>query len=404
MNKRFRITLLSVLVPAMLVLLLFQGCKKDSDPSGPAPQDAALWLKGVVVDAATHAGIANATVYIGTTVLTTDAGGRYSADCKSLGLGTYDVRVKAAGYGYGFASAQVNQSAAMVNTIALKPLEEPSTVGAAGGLVMVYDNESLIPASQDFLIIPAGAFNSDVHVSLTRFTGADVPGYAPAGMLNLCAINLSPAATIPAVPVELRFALPFNGIEINTLPLLRYDFETNTWSNTGLSAVVNGSENTATVQVQEFGTYSLAVTGSFTETNGTSGASATRDLNPAQSSVDLKYLASNEYAGGVPPTICAAYLKNLASQNTRLNGIRVSFSDSTTCIFNYIGTKPDSLAPVKSTMTGYYRWSPRVSNATREMPVTITLRDVSVAGTIVKEVFTDVSAWQYVHDQGGGGK
>ncbi len=403
MNNKFRITILTVLLPALFLLLSFQGCKKSSETPDPVQPDAALVLKGKVIHATTHAGIANATVYLAGQTLVTDAAGWYTCNCKTIASGDYDVRVTANGYGYGFASATIDNNAAVVNTIVLKPLAEATVVGSAGGIVTIIDPESLFTGNVNYLMIPAGAFSSNVNVSFTRFAGVDVPGYAPASLLNLCTVNLAPEGTIAAQPVELRFPLPFNGAEINSLPLLRYDFATNTWNNTGLNAQISGSENYAIVQVTEFGTYSLGVSGSYVETSGTSGPVNTLELSTSQSMVDFHFLASSAFQS-VPFTISPVYLKNLASQNTRIHGARVSFSDSTTYLFNYIGSKPDSLAPVKSTLTGYYRWVPKVSYSTREMPVTITLRDVAVIGTITKETYTDACGWLYVHDQGGGGK
>lgn len=89
-------------------------------------------------------------------------------------------------------------------------------------------------------------------------------------------------------------------------------------------ANVDQASKTAMVQVSQFSTYSLAVVGTFTEANGTSGASATYQLDPAQSSIDLAYLAKNEYPAGIPYSISLPYLKNTASQNTKVNGARVS--------------------------------------------------------------------------------
>jgi hypothetical protein len=404
MKRNFRITILSALLPVFVLLLVIQGCKKESVITDPGAQNGELWLTGSVIDAQTHAGIANATVNFNGHALTTDAAGKYKVNCSSVSKGTQDVRVKADGYGYGFASANITSSAAMVKTILLKSLSAPVSVGQAGGTLSTPDPESLSAGGQTTLTIPANAFTTGVEVSLTRFTGMDVPGYAPANSLNLCAVNLAPAGTVASGGAELRFPLPFSDPAISTLPLLRYDFESNTWNSTGAVAQVNQSTGIATVQVTEFGTYSLAVPGSFSETNGTSGTPFTMQLSPSLSSVDLSYLAAIEYTSLLPVAISPVFLSNLASQNTVLNGLRVSFTDSTTVTFNYIGSKPDSLAPVKSTTAGYYKWVPKVSSAMQHMPTTTVINGVSVAGIITKELFTDACGWQYTHDQGGGGK
>jgi hypothetical protein len=405
MKRTIRITIFFALLPAFFLLLLTEGCKKASDTTGPEQQSSEFWLKGSVVDAKTHAAIANARVYFaGQPILTTDAKGLYKVSCTTIGSGTYDVRVMADGYGFGFASATIANNAAMVNTIGLTPLEEPVLIGSAGGIIRMTDPESLAPGSQTTLTIPADALPANTKVTLTRFTGIDVPGYAPASTLNLGTVNIGPAGTVSGKAMELRFALPFTDATVDNLPLLRYDFDANSWVNTGSLAQVDHAANAATVQVSAFGTYSLAVTGSFSELNGSSGTSVTLPLDPASSSLDFSYQASNEYPGGTPATISAAWLKNIASQNTRINGTRISFNDLTVFTYNYIGYKPDSLAPAKSTSAGYYRWVPRVSYATQEMPMTTTIHGVTASGIMQKKVYSPASGYQYVHDQGGGGK
>jgi hypothetical protein len=238
---------------------------------------------------------------------------------------------------------------------------------------------------------------------MTRFTGIDVPGYAPTGFLNLCTVNIGPAGVAATKEMELRFALPFDTPIVSQLPLMLYDFTSNSWTNTGAYAVVDHSTGIATAKIAAFGTYSLATAGSFTEEPGISGTPGILELSKTESSVDLSYLAKNEYPGGIPATVSMNYLKNIASQNTKIHGCRVSFSDSTTCLFNYIGTRPDSIPGTKST-TAYYRWVPKVSYVPQDIPMTTTINDVTVNGIIQKELYSDASGWVYAHDQGGGGK
>lgn len=393
------------ILPALFLLLFAAGCQKASDTNTPDPQGGEFWLKGSVIDAKTQLGIANARiVFDDKTVLTTDAAGVYKIDCNTLSSGSFDIRAMANGYGFGFASATIGDGSAMVNTIVLTPVSEPVSIGASGGTISIADPESIAADGKTILVVPAGTFTGSTGVTLTRFTGIDVPGYAPANMLNLCAVNLGPAGTAANNPVELRFALPFNNPAADNLPLLKYDFETNTWINTGVVALVNHTTNIATVQVTAFGTYSLAVAGSFTETNGTSGTAITLPLDRSLNSVNLTFQGKNEYPAGIPATISLPYLKNVASQNTKINGIRVSFKDLTTVTFNYIGSKPDSLAPVKSTAAGFYRWMPKVIYAPQDMPMTTMIHGTTVTGIIQKHVYSGDCGYEFVHDQGGGGK
>ena len=405
MKRDIRNTIFFALLPAFFLLLLTEGCKKASDINNPEQQSGEFWLKGSVINSHTHTGIANATVYFtGQTILTTDANGLYKVNCKTMGNGTYDVRVIADGYGFGFASATVGNNSALVNTIMLKQLAEPVSIGSQGGILMMTDPESLISDGKTSLGIPAGAFSGNINVTFTRLTGIDVPGYAPVNTLNLCAVNIGPTGTIAGKAVELHFAMPFADPTVDNLPLIRYDIATNNWVSTGILATIDHVTNVATVQITDFGTYSLAVTGSFSETQGNSGTTVSLALDPTLSDIDLTYLAKNEYPDGTPETVSLSYLKNIASQNTRINGVRISFTDATLFTFNYIGYKPDSLAPVKSTMSSYYRWVPKVNYNIQEMPMTTTINGMTTVGSIEKQVYRSGSYWQYVHDQGGGGK
>jgi len=403
MKTNIRYTSLFFLLPVFCLLLFTESCKKASDTTDPQQPNGEFWLKGSVINSGTHTGIANAQVYFaGQTVLTTDANGQYKVSCSTIGSGNYDVRVMANGYGFGFATATITKDAAMVNAIVLSPLADAVPVGSSGGSIMMADPECLVPGSQTTLIVPAGAFTGNVNVTFTRFTGIDVPGYAPANTLNLCTVNLGPAGTVAAKELEILFALPFTNPAVDNLPLMRYNFEANTWENTGTLAQVDHATNMATMQTTAFGTYSLGIAGTFTESAGSSTAAVVMPLDPNQSAIDLSYTAKNEYSGFTLETISLSYLKNIASQNTRINGTRASFNDVTTLTFNYIGSKPDSLAQVKT--AGYYRWVPKVSYTTATMPMTTTIQGVAVNGTIVKQVYVPASGYEYVHDQGGGGK
>lgn len=405
MKRDIRNSIFFALLPVFFLLLLTEGCKKVSNTTEPEQQGGILWLKGSVINAKTHLPIANAKVYFaGQTILTTDANGNYKVNCKTTAGGVYDVRVMADGYGFGFASATIANDAAMVNTISLNPLAEPVSIGSTGGTVAMTDPEGIAPASKTTLIVPEGAFPGNINVTLTRFTGIDVPGYAPANTLNVCAVYLGPVGFVASKALELSFALPFTDAGINELPLMKYDFVANNWVNTGSLAQVDHSTNLATVQITEFGTYSLAITGSYSELNGSSGNVVTLSLDPSESYIDFHYLAKNIYPDGTPANISVSFLKNIVSQNTRINGIRADFNDSTFFTLNYIGSKPDSIVPVKSTNSGYYRWIPKVSYTTQDMPMTTTIHGMTVIGIIQKHVYSPLIGWEYVHDQGGGGK
>jgi hypothetical protein len=405
MKRNIILTILTSLLLAFLILAGSEGCKKSDDSFIPNTQTSKLWLKGSVVNAETNQGIANANVFIaGLTGLTTDANGFYQVDIDPLSTGAWEVRAIANGFGYGSTVAEIGDNIAVVNVIRLKPLSAPVQVGSAGASLNVLDPEAIVPNSRTILNIPAGAFTQNTNVTLTRFTGNGVPGYAPGNMLNLGTVNLGPEGTITAVPVELIIPMPATNVLADNLPLLLYNPETNIWTITGLFAQVDHANHLATVHVTTFGTYSLGIEGSFTETAGTAGPVTKVSLDPDKSSIDFSYLALNNYPGGTPPEISLVYLKNVVSQNTIIHGVRTSFVDYTVVTVNYIGHKPDSLGGGKSTNAGYYRWIPEVSYNNQEMPMSITIEGTGINGIIQKEIFLDSSYWEYVHDQGGGGK
>ena len=220
MKTNRRKLILSALLPALFLLITIEGCKKTADTTTPEQTNSELNLKGSVINSNTHSGIANAEIYFEglNTTLKTDANGIYKVSCKSLGSGIHQVRVMANGYGYGFASAVISDDAAMVNTIILNPLAETVTVGSNGGSVVVGDPESLVPSANTSLVIPSGAFPGNTNVSLTRFTGLDVPGFAPVNLLNLCTVNISPAGTLPARQWTFTFRFPSQIRQLTIFP------------------------------------------------------------------------------------------------------------------------------------------------------------------------------------------
>lgn len=389
---------------SLLFLLLSSGCKKESGPTGTVPADGLL-LKGRVVSLATGAGIAGATVRFGTSAsYTTDAAGWYQVPCKTAGVGLHDVRVAASGYGYGFAQAAVTASTAMVAVITLRPLSPPVLMGQEGGVAAVSDYEGLEPGAYATLAVPPGALNSPTNVTMTRIYGNEVPGRAPDGSLCLAAVVIGPTGGAVTKDMTLLFPLPFTDATLSTLPVLQYDFTAGQWTSTATEATVDQASGIATAKVNAFGTYCLAVPGTFGESNGTGSGAGSTQLDPAKSQAEFAFLGTFDIPGGVSGALSPVWLANLASQNTVLNGARTSLTDSTHVSFCYIGSKPDSIAPSKATSGGYYKWVPKAGYVLQSMPASISVHGASVSGIIRKELFSDACGWEYVHDQGGGGK
>ncbi len=404
MKRIERVTALCLFVALASILILTQGCKKESGPTGTVPADG-LQLKGRVVDMATGAGIAGAQVRFGASATyTTDAAGWYQVSCKTAGNGTHDVRVAANGYGYGYAQATVTSNAAQVAVIPLRPLSPAVHIDQNGGVAAVYDFEGLNTGAYATLTVPPGALAASTGVTLTRIYGNEVPGYAPAGSLCLSAVILGPSGASASKEMTLLFPLPFTDATVATLPLLQYDFAAGSWTATGREATIDPSTGTATAKVGAFGTYCLAVPGTFGETNGTGSGAGSTQLDPTKTQTEFAFLGAFDIPGGVSGALSPAWLANLASQNTVLNGARTSLTDSTHVTFCYIGSKPDSIAPSKATSGGYYKWVPKAGYVLQSMPASISVHGASVSGIIRKELFSDACGWEYVHDQGGGGK
>ena len=91
------------------------------------------------------------------------------------------------------------------------------------------------------------------------------------------------------------------------------------------------------------------------------------------------------------------WITNIAAQFNH-----ISFEESTSLTFQYIGTKPDSIPGSKA--AGYYRWVPKVTYATQTVPTTTVISGESTTGTIGQQMYAPASGYEYVHDQGGGGK
>ena len=63
MKTNRRKLILSALLPALLLLITIEGCKKAADTTTPEQTNSELNLKGSVINSNTHSGIANAEIY-----------------------------------------------------------------------------------------------------------------------------------------------------------------------------------------------------------------------------------------------------------------------------------------------------------------------------------------------------
>jgi hypothetical protein len=392
-----------VLLAGMLVVI-GTGCKKDPEPD-PVVPPVELILTGSVVNAATNVGIAGATVEIaGQTTLTTDAAGVYKLNVKKFAAGAYLVRASAAGYGYGSVVATVDANTAMANAITLAPLAPAVTIPPQGGNIKVPDHESVDPGAEFVLTVPSGAFSQDVKISLTRFTGIAVPGYAVANKLNMVTFNMAIEGPTSSKPIQMVVPLPVRNLTSGTLDVLKYDPATDTWQTTGLTATINSATGKASFEISASGAYSLALSGKYVESQGIPEKMTFIEVDPALSLVNLSYQATKTFPEGVPDNISLAYLTSIAEQNTYQRGTRVSFSALTHTTVNYIGTKPDSIPTKKSTNAGFYRWVPKIGLQWVVIPSVTTIDGLrsSVNGLVRKEMQSDQGAYVFVHDQGGG--
>jgi len=441
MKTKVYITIALMAFIAITAVFWIQSCRKPVGTIDITIPTTKLLLKGKVIDNTTKIGITNATVTIkGIAVVSTDKNGIYTTEMDVSKYKEVEIYAKASGYGLGSTKAYINKEQICVNSIPLKKLNTPVTIGPSGGKIETNNNEGF-KTNKIELIIPANAFSSNVNISVTPFEGIEVPGKINDAKLNLVTVNINSGERDPLLPVTLVFPMPISNLGIDRLPLLYFNENNYSWENTGKYAIINNADGTASVNITHFTTYSLAIYGRYIEELSQTTTINSIELDRSGSSKIIPWLAKVEYPSGIPDNISANWLKNVVSQNTEIGTGRVSFFDSTYTTINYIGYKPDSISKTKSTM-GCIRWvwrtfvcpvinlgdiivsllfanywidinnNGRVDqdemyiwkdvNNDKNVDKGETLPATEVNGYVSTETYTDCGYWECIHDQGGG--
>ncbi|PKP23573.1 MAG: hypothetical protein CVU06_07575 [Bacteroidetes bacterium HGW-Bacteroidetes-22] len=412
MKTKAYLTIASIILVAFAAVFWVQSCSKSVDPLVITNPTTKLFLKGKVIDKATKLGIANAIVTIGgITEITTNSEGIYM---KEIDITTYNevkISAKALGYGLGSTEARINNGQITVNTITLKKLNTPITIGPDGGKIESTNNEGFLNNKIE-LTIPPNAFSYNVDISVTPYEGIEVPGFAPVDFLNLVTVNLAPQGLTSNLPIKLSFPLPFISKVFDSLPIFYFNETFNTWEVSDRYAKIDTEINMASTDINRLGTYSLGIPGTYRETIEEYSESGSSLLDPDQSSTEVGWLAKVEYPEGIPDSVSPVWLKNVVSQNTYLGGGRVSFFDSTYTTINYLGSKPDSIVNNKSSKGCLiWEWVPQLCRRKIKIPEWVRVKIITPDGCfyiwvipnwVWKYEYYDCGYWKCTHDQGGG--
>lgn len=438
MKTKAYLTIASIILVAFAAVLWVQSCRKSVDPLEITNPTTKLLLRGKVIDKTTKLGIANAIVTLeGIGKISTNNEGIYTKEVDITAQEEIVIYANASGYGTGSTKAIINDEQISVNTISLKKLNPPVTIGPSGGKIEVSNNEG-IQTNTISLTIPPNAFNSNVDISVTPYEGIEVPGKITDARLNLSTASINSGGVDPLLPVFLEFPMPIIDFGIDSLPLLYFNENDNKWENTGKYAIINNETNTATAAITHFSTYSLAIYGRYVEEISQTTPLDPINLDRSGSVKTIPWLAKVEYPNGIPNNTSANWLKNVVSQNTELGPGRVSFFDSTYTTINYVGYKPDSTNNSKSTNCVNWIWVPMTCGSIiiiiehvfysnywldtnsdgvvnpNEMFVWIDNNEngtvdegelnppIIVPNYVYKEMLTFCGYWRCVHDQGGG--
>lgn len=423
MKTKVYITITLMAFIAITAVFWIQSCRKPVGTIDITIPTTKLLLKGKVIDNTTKLGIANAIVTIkGIAEVNTDKDGVYTIEEDVSNYKEVEIYAKASGYGLGSTKAYINKEQICVNSIPLKKLNTPVTIGPSGGKIKTNNNEGF-KTNKIELIIPANAFSSNVNISVTPFEGIGVPGLAPDSMLNLVTVHLESDGENPTLPLKLFFPLPFSVYLFDSLPVLIFNQDEFLWQYSGHYAQIDKVSGMAISEIESMGTFSLVVAGSYNEVPSGKIDKGSKLLDKNKSSYEYKWLAKVEYPNGIPDSISPNWLKNVVSQNTHFANGRVSFFDSTYTTINYIPYKPDSVSTLKSTngciwvyhpkacwedqghweWVRIYRWTDLNGNGIYDLGEPLVLiGGYWVWNQVWKIVSYDCGYWECIHDQGGG--
>ena len=239
---------------AMAFMLLAAGCGGGSGGGAPAPTPgtARSSVEGVVLNSATGAVIAGATVQSGSATATTGADGRYT-----LGVDPSTrlvLNVQASGFAEGMSIASVAENGTATPVTRLLPVGSTSTISHATG------GTATVPGSTAAVILPPGAFGAagDVRVELTVVAPAQDPAQMPGDFMTSTGQLMESAGAIIVTPRDtagnrlqlaagqsatIRIPLSTRGAITPTIPLFFLNTQTGLWVQEGTATLMGTAPN-----------------------------------------------------------------------------------------------------------------------------------------------------------------
>lgn len=234
-------------------LVMAAGCGGGSDgTTAPPPSGTRASVEGTVMNAATGAGIAGATVRSGTATATTGADGRYTLQVEPGERVV--INAQAPGFAEGTSNTAVVENTTATAVTKLLPVASTATIfDAAGGTVTV-------PGSPAAVILPPGAFGTtgQVTVDLTVVNPAQDPTQMPGGFVTSTGALMESAGAIIVSPRDaagnrlqlaagktatIRIPLSTRGTVEPTIPLFWLNTETGLWVQEGTATLMGTAPN-----------------------------------------------------------------------------------------------------------------------------------------------------------------
>ena len=313
---------------AASVALVTQSCRKAVGPIDiPASVDT-YKMKGKVLDAETNAGIAGAKVNVLGTIVVTDVSGFFSFEIPNTTVFPFTVYVKADNHVYG---TGLISGPSQVRAIMLTPTNPGVVIDPTGGEVAAKTDESVSTDSLR-LVIPAGAVNASVTISVTPmdniFVIAGSLKTAPKVTivnLNLLAFSVDPQDIVFNFPVQIYCPLPFYNDVNAQFTLYQLNTTTNQWEDTGRKMTVDDTRTGGYAEISRGGIYSIGGSGTYNELIASQSLLFKFSCN---GDTTFSWQAQCDFPQGYPDSVSVTWIKNTISDYSILGG-QVSFFNPT---------------------------------------------------------------------------
>ncbi|HOI30698.1 MAG TPA: hypothetical protein PLZ15_13160 [Melioribacteraceae bacterium] len=337
MNKK-KIHWLSVFGSVILVFffLFLAGCESSRvgpelpRPNTPPPPAQPIILAASVKDASNLSPIVGATIRITkadnslVTTLLTDNSGKYSYNVTTITENTLIVSASKDGYGFGSKTAEIKKTVntALVDDILLKKLVVASApvTPATGGTATTTSTQT-VSTTPLTVTVPPNAVPQNITLTVAAVPAASVPlPPAPNQAIQTAAV-FGPSGTQFAVPVQVSMPLPNKQAAGKTFTLLKLNETNNTWTNTGITATVDGSGTNVTASLSSFSTYATADDIVLNTTTGTPSTQDIETVTLSTGTTSKSYSQTSTSSVTVTGTVSNQWITdvvNLATRNKNL--------------------------------------------------------------------------------------